>query len=121
MLRAVAALMAEEERVTNAGLAVRLVKVDAAELGRASDTDEVGAKAWALGNARAAAATARTLYFIVEWLGIGGWVYEVAWMGRKKEEEPNRRKSSRANSTDAEEHGRRVRRSKSKSGFDIAS
>ena len=46
MLRA-EALMAEEERVTNAGLAVRLepVKVDAAELGRARDMDEVGAKA----------------------------------------------------------------------------
>jgi len=67
-------MLRAEERATNAGLLLEmrleLVKVDAAELGRATDTDEVGAKARALGKARAAAATARTLYFIVEadWL-----------------------------------------------------
>jgi len=65
-------LRAAEERETNAGLLLllllmrlELAKVDAAELGRARETDEVGAKAWALGKARAVAAKARVLNFIV--------------------------------------------------------
>ena len=64
-------LRAAEERETNAGLLLlllmrlELVKVDAAELGRARETDEEGAKAWALGKARAVAAKARVLNFIV--------------------------------------------------------
>jgi len=65
-------LRAAEERETNAGLLLllllmrlELAKVDAAELGRVRETDEVGAKAWALGKARAVAAKARVLNFIV--------------------------------------------------------
>ena len=64
-------LRAAEERETNAGplllllMRLELAKADAAELGRVRETDEVGTKAWALGKARAVAAKARALNFIV--------------------------------------------------------